>query len=426
MKRQISLKLYVALAFLFLIILLVIGYSILSIHFFIRGMDNATFGTMDQTMTSYIKTVPAAQRLRLNNFSGYQIAPTWQQMPHNIRSKFSKPDRDNYMFKYDDSGWFQHPEQLIFLMRFAYDHGHYYVSRTIQREQSFFLRQDGEPHGDHFLRSLITLSISVALIMSFLVWLLFKQVSRPISALGSWARQLDEHNLQQSPPDFSYPELNELAVLIRSSLSSVQQSLQREQRFLRHSSHELRTPIAIIRNNLELLYKIQRKLAAPPDPRQAQIVARIDRASLTMKHLTETLLWLSRQSTDKLPGQEFDLQQLLDELVAEQRYLLKNKKVALRIQTAAYQLNAPLTPARIVLGNLIRNAFQHSWQGEISISQQHNRIEISNSLAADAENSHDLGFGLGLELTEQLTARMGWTCQKRTTANQHVVVVELC
>ncbi|MEB3733550.1 hypothetical protein ULF88_04010 [Halopseudomonas pachastrellae] len=59
-----------------------------------------------------------------------------------------------------------------------------------------------------------------------------RRVARPVGALGDWARGLNEQNLSQPAPDFSYPELNEFASLVRSSLSSVQQSLARERRFV--------------------------------------------------------------------------------------------------------------------------------------------------------------------------------------------------
>ncbi|MEB3733551.1 histidine kinase dimerization/phospho-acceptor domain-containing protein [Halopseudomonas pachastrellae] len=60
----------------------------------------------------------------------------------------------------------------------------------------------------------------------------------------------------------------------------------------RFTSHELRTPISVIRANVELLERLRAQSRIDPAMEQ-QALDRIDRASLTMQHLTETLLWLA-------------------------------------------------------------------------------------------------------------------------------------
>jgi len=422
MKRQISLKWYVTLTFLSLMTVLVIGYSLLSAHFYILGMDNVTSGTMHEVLQTYVQTVPPAQRRQLTQFSGYQIAPTWEQLPEKIRSSVAKPASNNVMLKSRPRKGLEGPGDLFFVMASTINDQHFYISRTLHHENLNPLVGQQARQSMHFL---LTLGLAIAAVIFLLLWLFLKQVSRPVARLGNWARNLNESNLAVSPPDFGYPELNELATLTRASLSSVQESLEREQRFLRHSSHELRTPIAIIRNNIELLYKVQKRLATTPDQRQAQIVERIDRASLTMKNLTETLLWLSRESQEEIPAQHIDLDVLLRELIDEQRYLLKDKPVETRIETTPAVINIPQIPARIVLGNLVRNAFQHSSQGLVSIRQQQGTITITNPVTTGSATNPDLGFGLGLQLTEQLTEKMNWPYRNRVEGELNIVEIEL-
>ncbi len=421
MKRQISLKLYVALVFLLLMTILVGGYTMLSAHFFILGMDNVTSGTMHEVLKSYVESVPAGQRQQLNTFSGYRIASSWSQLPEEIRTVFEEPQQANVLLKSRPPKHSEHHRNLHFVMRSALGEEEYFISRTLTHEELNPLIGKQAHQNMEFL---LILSVAIAALFILLLWLLLKQVSRPVGRLGNWARQLNQNNLTEPTPDFSYPELNELAALIQNSLSSVQRSLEREQRFLRHSSHELRTPIAVIRNNIELLHKIQKKLATPPDPRQAQVVERIDRASLTMKHLTETLLWLSRESDLPTPRQNCELDRLIKDLISENRYLLKDKPVTLTVATSSWPLETAEVPARIVLGNLIRNAFQHSWDGEICISQQQGRIVISNKIAS-ADNLEDLGFGLGLQLIEQLSAKMEWSFERSVAGGEHRATIEL-
>ena len=423
MKHQLSLKWFVALSFLGLASVLVIGYSLLSAHFFVRGMDNIVAGNMHQVVESYVAALPVEQRGQMNTFSGYQISRDWQQIPEDIRHDFPEPVETEIMYKYGEPNWFQPPDKILFAMHSVTSTGEsYFISRSVTRSAA-------PPQGGRMaaqnMRLLLTLSLCIALLLAIILWLLIKQVARPVSALGRWARSLNGKNLLAAPPDFSYPELNELAKLIKASLSSVQETLEREHRFLRHSSHELRTPISIIRNNVELLHKLRDNRGNSTEAKQLQAIDRIDRASRTMKHLTETLLWLSRESDEDLPCDEVRLDSLIRELIEEQGYLLTDKEIVLQVSTTPYNVYIPSIPARIILGNLIRNAFQHSWCGIVSIEQQKGRIELSNPSPGNTSSSNDLGFGLGLQLIEQLSERMHWPYSKLAEDHRYRVTIEL-
>ncbi len=422
MKKHISLKWFVILALVSLIVVLVIGYSLLSAHFFIRGMDNVTSGLMFHAMESYLDTVPAETRRQLNSFSGYLIAPDWQLMPETLRNHVARPEKINVMSKHTDGPWFHRGQQLTFIMHYQQGTAHYFIARILHHANASPLMGQQALQS---MRFLLALSLGIVTTVAILMLLLFRRISGPVNGLANWARQLNENNLQQAPPDFTYPELNNLANLIRSSLSSVQESLEREQNFLRHSSHELRTPISIIRNNIELLHKRQQTANTTMDQRQQQIINRIDRASLTMKNLTETLLWLSRETELPTPIEEFDLDLLIEEVIRENRYLLNDKNVEVALTIEPCLIASARIPARIILNNLIRNAFQHSWQGQISIRQQQRVIAISNDIPQTDTQDTDLGFGLGLQLTEQLSDKMGWVFQRQIRGQQHLVSLQL-
>lgn len=129
-----------------------------------------------------------------------------------------------------------------------------------------------------------------------------------------------------------------MASLIRNSLSSAQQSLEREERFLSYASHELRTPISIVRNNIELLAKLKQKSKIPEEPKFDHIIDRIDRASLTLKNLSETLLWLSRDHHEDLSQQPLALNKITEQLVEESRYLLTDKIISIEVTTQQHSI----------------------------------------------------------------------------------------
>jgi signal transduction histidine kinase len=421
MKRQISLKLFVTLAFLSLAVVLVIGYSLLSAHYYHLGMSSITASNMEEAARSYLELVPASRQNHLNTFRGYSVAGDWEHMPPDIRKLFNTPPVEpGFIMKRVGSSWLKPPDLLYFLYTYRDNQQTLFVSRHGSRESAPPLigRNAAESQ-----KMLFAISISIAGVLGIVILLLLRRVSKPVTALGQWARSLNSENLNQPPPDFSYPELNELAGLIRTSLSTVQESLEREHSFLRHASHELRTPIAIVRNNVELLHKLENNPERIAQRRQ--VVDRIDRAGHTMQHLTETLLWLSRDDVDSLPARQLELNSLLQELVDEMKYLLNRKNIELVLKTNPCTIFLPPIPARVVLGNLIRNAFQHSWEGCITIYQRGNRVLISNPQSPDGNDQNELGFGLGLQLTAQLSTKLGWMYTDESEKHYRIATITL-
>jgi len=414
--RHFSLKWIMVAVVLLLALVLISGYSLLSARYFMLGMDNAIAGNMERLAKLHSK---GQQHI----FTDYQVTTDWLQQPDHIRQAIgSAPPSSGALHKAQHSERWLKPSHIYFAMRYDLSGTPYFISHKISPEQVSSLLTANVKSSFDFL---LLLSCGSLLLIAAVIWLLLQRLSQPVKALGHWAGSLTPVQLQQPPPDFRYRELNQLAGIIRNSLSTVQESLDREQHFLRHTSHELRTPISVIRNNIELLHRLAPDTGHSSLQRQ-QSIERIDRASLTMKHLTETLLWLNRSDTETLPLTPLRLDSLVLELVEELRYLIQGKPVELAVHVDQVTLTLAATPVRIVLGNLIRNALQHTWQGSIQIRQSQNRIEIINQQTEDATDAAtDLGFGLGLQLTEQLTQRLGWPCQQRINPNGRQVTLLL-
>jgi len=421
MKRQISLKLFVTLAFLLLGVTLIIGYSLLSTHYYHLGMDTVTASEMEGVARSYLRSVAQAERAPMEHFNGFQVAERWSELPLQLQQLLDgNPPAPGLSIKTINPGLFRGPDSVYFVFHYQMDDETLFVVRHGTRANAPPLIGRNAAKSR---KMLLGISVSSAVILGAVITLLLRRVSKPVVSLGQWARSLTPERLSEPPPDFSYPELNELADMMRTSLSSVQASLAREHNFLRHASHELRTPIAIIRNSIELLHKIKESMNLKNNRKLDKVVDRIDRASLNMQHLTETLLWLSRNEMERLPAKELQLDCVIMELVEEMNYLLDRKNIQLDVKTSAYLVRLPEFPVRIVLGNLIRNSFQHTWEGTITIRQQDHVVSIVNPLTSNDNGQDDLGFGLGLQLTDQLTRKLGWQFNDTSTAQLHQVSI---
>ncbi|PKH01212.1 hypothetical protein CXF72_18200 [Psychromonas sp. MB-3u-54] len=100
-----------------------------------------------------------------------------------------------------------------------------YISKVINKT-------DARPGMHHGLPHIAWVGIfALAAIGLFLLIVLFiiHKVTKPVESLKDWAKSLDEDKLKQPIPDFQYSELNTLAEIVKMSLSSVQESLAREQ-----------------------------------------------------------------------------------------------------------------------------------------------------------------------------------------------------
>ncbi len=252
--------------------------------------------------------------------------------------------------------------------------------------------------------------------------LILRKVASPVEQLKNWAKSLDKDNLSEPTPDFHFSELNTLANIIRDSLSSVQSSLEREQKFLGYASHELRTPIAVTRTNSELLEKLIQKGKSPE--KQLEVIDRIKRAGFTMTDLTETLLWLTRQQDKDLPLENIHLGDMLQQINYDLTYLLNGKAVVVNFESDDTQCQLPVGLTRIVLTNLIRNAFQHTGSGTVDMVQVGSKVTIVNHNTDGTVEDNNLGFGLGLELTEKLLAQYQWQYHNQELAGGREVWVD--
>ncbi|QUM76067.1 HAMP domain-containing histidine kinase [Moritella sp. 24] len=420
MKLRPSLRLYFLGAMLFLGVSMAITFSALTVNYFVEGMDSVLRGTMVEVADTEGIEVKDNQPIMLLDF---HVASRWQDLPREARDSFGKPPTE--MFELNKhivkKELFSPPSEVHFVMVMKTKPGQLlYIYKSFKGDLHARL-SDGP--GSQFVW-IPVFGLSGIVVFALLLIMVMRRVASPVEALRDWAKSLNAESLQQPPPEFKYKELNTLATIVHNSLNSVQESLDREHEFLRNASHELRTPIAVIRTNVELLNKINSK--SPMTEKQQQVIERVERAGFTMSHLTETLLWLSRDESLLLVPESVKLDVQIRQTVEDLSYLLRGKSVCVELNTSEWQVKVPATACRIVLANLVRNAFQHTYRGVVTITQQQGQVIIRNvndDETSDTDSTNDLGFGLGLKLTDKLTARFNWPHERLVESSGHKVTV---
>lgn len=426
MKIRLSLRIYFFASMVVLSSAMAIGYSFLSVNYFVDGLDKGLNGIMLKlTQTTQVKAGEP------KDIIGFTVASRWEDMPSIIKQRFSKPTEIGLLHKRkDQSSMFTLPENLFFVVYYPNELGEpRYVSRIMLEKDRPTVIANIEP--EQRMLWIVVTGLAAIVLFAFFLFMVMKKIAKPVESLRGWAKSLNQANLQQTPPDFTYHELNVLATLIRSSLLSAHESVEREQRFLSYASHELRTPISVIRSNVELLNRLSEK--APLSDKQQLTLERIERAGLTMSDLTDTLLWLSRNEDQQSNPEPVNLSDKITTLSNELNYLLNAKHVEVVLNTQQERLiTTDATACHIVLTNLIRNAYQHTQAGQVHITQQGSKITIVNcSKQDDAPKASEpsvkpasIGYGLGLQLSEKIIKRHGWVYDVNDMPGRYEVVVD--
>ncbi len=249
---------------------------------------------------------------------------------------------------------------------------------------------------------------------------------RAIAPVAQLAKVVADIDLEQlsvedykriNPARFGDDEVGVLAGTIEKTLARISAFVERERYFTASASHELRTPITVITGALELLE--QSDLAAT----DVKAVARVRRATCDMKTTIEMFLCLARETDDGLYGEQFLVMPLVSQAIEQQRYLLSGKFVDVDIEDLAKPRVCGHPQAfSIAVNNLVRNAFEHTLdgQGPITIRIKEHELFVTNQTCRSADERHTPteassyhGYGLGLGIVQRLCERNGWSFSLR-------------
>ncbi|WLQ17189.1 HAMP domain-containing sensor histidine kinase [Hahella aquimaris] len=329
---------------------------------------------------------------------GYlSLYQSWAAVPEHVRSQFgAEPARDGEVLEavVQNAG----EEAFLYLLPFQTESGErrYLLSRHN--------RADIETLGEEFfsaalLHSLLTTLAVFALLFALFFWLI-RRATQPIAALSAWAQTLGTQARVEAP-HFEIEELNHLAQRMQEGVARIEAFNAREKQFLKHASHEMRTPLAIIQASLDTL-ELQTGEAGKASLRRAQL------AGANMALLSSALLWLARESPQTLKKERVTLDTFFHAIIDDHRYLLTGRNVQVRLELDADVVKIEKSLLHIVSANLVRNAFQHSSDGEIVLTANRDSLRLTNPVNPDDADTNAEGFGLGLELVRRICDKLEW------------------
>ncbi len=207
---------------------------------------------------------------------------------------------------------------------------------------------------------------TAALVPGTLILVLFFTllVSRPI-------RQIDEAISQLGMSGFATPiaikgptDLEKLGRQLEWLRLRLLELAQEKNRFLRHMSHELKTPLANIREGTELLLDGTVGELKPP---QREVTDILRTNGLKLQKLIENLLSFSAWQTknEVLTLTDFPIRALVISVAKSQRLALKAVQIRLRMSVEDIVVTADREKIRTVVDNLLSNAIKFTPKGGV-------------------------------------------------------------
>jgi two-component system, OmpR family, sensor kinase len=243
-------------------------------------------------------------------------------------------------------------------------------------------------------------AIVVAALSGGLAWVVVGVALRPLRRLTAAAERFDTAADVPFTDGADEPAL--LAQAFSRLLTLLKVQREREQRFLAHAAHDLRTPLSALRAGLEAVRS--GRLAMSVD-----LVDRLHREATRLESLAQNLLALSSAEAGDPALERVDLERIAADAYDRYLPLALEKGLSLEIDAAPAPVAGDVRLLEQALGNLVSNALRATTSGRITLRSGAadgvaflEVVDTGSGLARQVE-----GRGLGLRVVRAVAAAHG-------------------
>src|SRR5262249_11117859 len=229
-------------------------------------------------------------------------------------------------------------------------------------------------------------------------WILAQRALRPVDRMTEAARRISaEHLDERLDTTGSDDELDRLAATLNDMLGRLAAAFRQVRQFSADASHELQTPLTILKGELEVA------LRAPRSPDEYQrVLASALQESEHIARLVEGLLLLSRADAGvlRMDRQPVDLAELVAEVGEYARVLAEAHGIAMELKSVGLiTILGDREHLRRLLLNLVDNAIKYTpVGGRVTLTRQPDGEWAALCVA-------DTGIGLAAEELERIFQR---------------------
>lgn len=257
-------------------------------------------------------------------------------------------------------------------------------------------------------------------LLALLIWIATSRGIAPLERMADGFRRRRPDDLRPVRDDRMPAELVPLIGALNGLFDRLAQRFETERRFTADAAHELRTPLAGIRTQVQVAMAARDEAEREHALRQA--VRAIDRTS----HLTQQLLTLARVDRDAaLDVHDVDLAQVVRAVAAELAPQAIDKEIALEVSASSpVVLSGNAALLATLVRNLIENAIRYCGRGDeviVSVGPSLLRIVDTGPGIPEQERERvfdrfhrvlgtsESGSGLGLSIVQRIAELHGAT-----------------
>jgi signal transduction histidine kinase len=200
----------------------------------------------------------------------------------------------------------------------------------------------------------------VLLVAAAVGWLIAGRVLAPLKRISGTAKRVSEEHLgERIPVGGPHDELRELGETLNSMLDRLALSFDAQRRFVANASHELRSPLTVIRSEAEVA------LANPePDLEEMRAMAEsVVHASRRTEALLASLLILARSQRGLLRSDPVDLARVVESAAEGVERAAEDERVRLRTVLEPATVDGDAALLERLAANLIENAVRYNRPG---------------------------------------------------------------
>lgn len=280
------------------------------------------------------------------------------------------------------------------------------------------------------------------LIISFLVigflivnWLLSKILWKPFYKSLYDLNSYDiKHHEQRHFETANTLEFNQLNDALNKMTEKIYTDFMQQKEFTENASHEMQTPLAVIKANLDLLIQSPHLKEEEMNHLQA-----IENTTKKLTSLNKALILLSKIDNHQFKeNSSISLKNVIDRAICQYADVIHAKKISLDVTIDAdTTINMNPALADILISNLLQNAIRHNLEGgKISIHLNQHTLSISNSGKPLTIDPKDLfvrfkkddssldSLGIGLSITKSILDSYGYSISYHYFNQLHVFEIK--
>ncbi len=295
-------------------------------------------------------------------------------------------------------------------------------SAFVVNQQVLDIQQSTEEISDNILERLYIIPITLLIAGIFIIL-----ITKPLKRLTDKIQLLEQGKFEQEINLHGPAEVREIADALEDMRQRLHALELQKSSFIRHISHELKTPLAAIREGTELIYDN----SVGPLNKDQQEICDIIRVSVNrLQRLIEDLLDFNivLDSTSLHGIEKISLSELINDACNVRKLDIKSKNLTMKCNNSPFYIYSNSKQLSVILDNVLSNAIKYSpVNGDITITYNSNKECLTINIIDQGPgidpslskkvfdafyqgtapiNSQIKGSGLGLTIVKELLLRL--------------------